>query len=283
MDSFILVGSGFQHVRRDQLKLVDGALARTDGRDMYLTTAVQADFYRKGISVGQPGWEHMLNDLVAQYVSRGYASDALAQQCFIELGNAERRAAASMNTAEIAFQRVREAALGFNLLAIGSTWRPKLAQSFPYWDRNWVAWCDKYIAELTRAEQSVSDFRNSVLIRHAAESMRTIREAFSTNTKPAAPVATQGGGCYVATSVYGDYDAPQVLVLRRWRDDALSRTGVGRAFISTYYAVSPHLVRAVGGRRWFSVPARVVLNRLVQSLDRPRSGRADRQSDPRTD
>lgn len=75
------------------------------------------------------------------------------------------------------------------------------------------------------------------------------------------------GGCYVATSVYGDYDAPQVQVLRRWRDQVLWHSSLGRLFVRSYYAVSPSLVRAVGDRKWFHVPSRWVLDRLVRKLD----------------
>lgn len=74
------------------------------------------------------------------------------------------------------------------------------------------------------------------------------------------------GGCYVATAVYGSYDVPQVWVLRRWRDDRLSRTSLGRAFIRTYYRWSPRLVAACGTSRAFVVPARLLLDRLVRRL-----------------
>ena len=76
-----------------------------------------------------------------------------------------------------------------------------------------------------------------------------------------------GGGCYVATCVYGDYDAPQVLVLRQWRDQVLCQSHLGRSFVRFYYAVSPRLVRAIGNRRWFSIPTRFALDRLVRKLD----------------
>ena len=78
--------------------------------------------------------------------------------------------------------------------------------------------------------------------------------------------STQGGGCYVATSVYGDYDAPEVKVLRAWRDDVLSESYFGRGFIRFYYAVSPRLVEMVGGRNWFSAPSRWALDKMVRKL-----------------
>lgn len=50
------------------------------------------------------------------------------------------------------------------------------------------------------------------------------------------------GACYIATMVYGDYDSPEVLVLRNFRDQVLSRFGFGRLFIRFYYRYSPVFV-----------------------------------------
>ena len=52
-------------------------------------------------------------------------------------------------------------------------------------------------------------------------------------------------GCYIATMAYGSYDAPEVLILRRFRDEKLSKTFMGRVFIANYYAFSPLLVKFV--------------------------------------
>lgn len=76
------------------------------------------------------------------------------------------------------------------------------------------------------------------------------------------------GGCYVATAVYGSYEAPEVMVLRRWRDEFLAYSALGRQFIRIYYATSPALVEAFGGRQWFVVPSRAMLDRVVRNLER---------------
>ncbi len=79
--------------------------------------------------------------------------------------------------------------------------------------------------------------------------------------------SSQGGACYVATCVYGSYDCPQVWTLRRFRDGTLSRTVLGRAFIRTYYAVSPHIVKRFGEAKWFQRIGRGILDRLVRRLN----------------
>lgn len=75
------------------------------------------------------------------------------------------------------------------------------------------------------------------------------------------------GGCYVATAVYGSYDCPQVWTLRRYRDYTLAKTWYGRAFIHTYYAISPTLVKWFGQTEWFQKLWRGRLDSMVQRLN----------------
>lgn len=74
------------------------------------------------------------------------------------------------------------------------------------------------------------------------------------------------GGCYVATAVYGSYDCPQVWTLRRYRDYELAESWYGRAFIRTYYAISPTLVKWFGHTEWFKRMWKGKLDRMVEKL-----------------
>lgn len=76
----------------------------------------------------------------------------------------------------------------------------------------------------------------------------------------------RGGGCYVATAVYGSYDCPQVWTLRRFRDNTLSKTWYGRAFIRVYYAISPMLVKWFGHSKWFVSFWKGKLDKMVAKL-----------------
>ena len=78
---------------------------------------------------------------------------------------------------------------------------------------------------------------------------------------------SKSGGCYVATCVYGSYDCPQVWTLRRYRDDTLAATWYGRAFIRTYYAFSPTLVKWFGHTKWFKKMWQGKLDRMVKRLN----------------
>lgn len=75
------------------------------------------------------------------------------------------------------------------------------------------------------------------------------------------------GPCYVATAVYGSYDCPQVWTLRRYRDYTLAETWYGRAFIRTYYAISPTLVKWFGHTEWFKKMWKGTLDRMVNNLN----------------
>ena len=74
-------------------------------------------------------------------------------------------------------------------------------------------------------------------------------------------------GCYVATCVYGSYDCPQVWTLRRFRDYTLAETWYGRAFIHTYYAISPTLVQWFGHTKWFKTLWKGKLDHMVKRLN----------------
>ena len=52
-------------------------------------------------------------------------------------------------------------------------------------------------------------------------------------------------GCFIATACYGDYNAPQVLVLRDYRDTVLVKSYFGRLFINSYYAISPPIANFI--------------------------------------
>jgi len=77
----------------------------------------------------------------------------------------------------------------------------------------------------------------------------------------------RSGGCYVATAVYGSYDCPEVWTLRRFRDNTLAATWYGRAFIHTYYAVSPTLVKWFGNSEWFKNMWKPTLDKMVYNLN----------------
>jgi hypothetical protein len=51
--------------------------------------------------------------------------------------------------------------------------------------------------------------------------------------------------CFIATACYGNYDAPEVLILRQFRDKKLLTTFLGKVLIKFYYSVSPLFARLI--------------------------------------
>lgn len=80
--------------------------------------------------------------------------------------------------------------------------------------------------------------------------------------------ANKKDGCYVATAVYGSYDAPQVRTLRRFRDETLKNTAYGRLFIRAYYRFSPPVAERLKNAKYINRFVRSLLDRWVKYLDK---------------
>ena len=90
---------------------------------------------------------------------------------------------------------------------------------------------------------------------------------YTTQIDPNSGEYGRGGGCYIATAVYGSYDCPEVWTLRRFRDYVLAPTWYGRLFVKFYYAVSPTVVKWFGKEKWFRNLWKPKLDRLVKRLN----------------
>ena len=96
--------------------------------------------------------------------------------------------------------------------------------------------------------------------------LKDLEPSYIAEPVPEVPQAKSSGCCYVATAVYGSYDCPEVWTLRRFRDNSLAETWYGRAFVKTYYAISPTLVKWFGHTEWFKKMWRGTLDRMVMKL-----------------
>jgi hypothetical protein len=74
--------------------------------------------------------------------------------------------------------------------------------------------------------------------------------------------------CYIATAVYGDIEAPEVCRLRRFRDEKLNTTRLGRRLCVFYYKVSPKLALRLSPSGPFSRFVRRVLDIFVRRLNK---------------
>ena len=63
---------------------------------------------------------------------------------------------------------------------------------------------------------------------------------------------------------YGDYNHPQVMELRKFRDEVLSKSFLGRNFIKIYYRFSPLLVEKLKNKPKTNEIIRSFLNHLIK-------------------
>jgi hypothetical protein len=112
-----------------------------------------------------------------------------------------------------------------------------------------------------------SELRARYIKNHSTlKSIKTELDKVKRQISTSSPSASGGGGCYIATMAYGSYDHPQVMALRRFRDEKLSRTPLGRLSIRTYYRYSPTLVKVLRGKPLVNSIIRTLLNRLINRI-----------------
>lgn len=89
----------------------------------------------------------------------------------------------------------------------------------------------------------------------------------STSSNSNSSTQKRSEGCYIATMVYGDYDHPQVVVLRRFRDNRLLTNLPGQVFVKLYYWISPKLVKILHNHQYINKGIRKILDRFISMVD----------------
>lgn len=127
------------------------------------------------------------------------------------------------------------------------------------------------------ANQAMNQIRAKYPTAAPTSAPKSAATSYSKPTTPPAPskpvqtaTPTQPAkkeGCYIATAVYGSYDAPQVLTLRRFRDDVLAHSVLGRCFIRTYYRLSPPIAERLKDAKMINGWVRSILDKIVSKLN----------------
>lgn len=138
--------------------------------------------------------------------------------------------------------------------------------------------------QLNKINQILTDPNNSVIEISVSNRQKSMRFALSGRTpKDAENVANAilsgqtsvviteltkaPSGCYIATFVYGDYNAEQVLFLRDYRDNVLLQNALGKIFVDFYYTISPFLVKHFGNNI-FRTTSKIILDKIIKKLQK---------------
>lgn len=111
------------------------------------------------------------------------------------------------------------------------------------------------------------DFRTRCTTnRNSLSNLKTQLAEVNTGTRSSSS-GSSGGGCYIATMAYGDYNHPQVLILREFRDNVLGKSLLGRGFIRLYYRYSPLLVEKLKDKKGVNSMVKKILNQIIKFIE----------------
>jgi hypothetical protein len=112
---------------------------------------------------------------------------------------------------------------------------------------------DKEVKE--RQQMGIKDHKKfeNLNNKYASNTSKVVEEMNNTTDKR----------CYVATAIFGAYSSETIL-LRKWRDDKLSKSFLGRLFVKIYYKISPLLLRVLP--KWTSPITKYVLIKFIKII-----------------
>jgi hypothetical protein len=79
-------------------------------------------------------------------------------------------------------------------------------------------------------------------------------------------VDNANSGCFIATATFGNYNSPEVIFLREWRDKILMESIIGRLFIQSYYKVSPFIAPIISKNNNLKKISKFLLIKFIHSL-----------------
>ena len=113
---------------------------------------------------------------------------------------------------------------------------------------------------------STSSYTATSTSSNTSSNTAQISNTSTTSSQQTQPAKKEG--CYIATAVYGSYDAPEVMTLRRFRDETLKNSAFGRWFIRTYYRLSPPVAEKLKNTKRINAFVRSILDKWVERLNR---------------
>ena len=76
------------------------------------------------------------------------------------------------------------------------------------------------------------------------------------------------GRCFIASAAYGTPFAPEINVLRKWKDEGLTTNKSGRLFVKFYYNISPPVAKFISKSTFLKKGVRLILEPFINHLKR---------------
>jgi len=96
---------------------------------------------------------------------------------------------------------------------------------------------------------------------------KAYKRLWSGDTTPKAQGESESKkSCFIATATYGSDMAPEVVLLRNWRDTNLLKRRAGTNFVSCYYKISPPISKIVSKSKILKQLVRLGLRPIVYHL-----------------
>lgn len=87
-------------------------------------------------------------------------------------------------------------------------------------------------------------------------------------------------GCFIATAVYETEDAPEVWLLRRFRDEVLLMHNIGKKAVSYYYQFSPYVAMLISKSEFAKTIIRTLFLKPLICLINTRKGKESNEGKP---
>ena len=113
---------------------------------------------------------------------------------------------------------------------------------------------------------------NSIVLYSSERSRHKVQLFLNTYYKSELPVQAKNpttnssSNCFIATACYRDLYSPEVILLRKFRDEILSKHFFGRIFIKFYYSTSPFIYHQLLSRPKISNRIKVFIDKLIQLI-----------------
>ena len=132
--------------------------------------------------------------------------------------------------------------------------------------------------EVKRTEQNIDYVTGKKVIEDHSDTFKILDKSGTLTSHKVVTDAKTGAGnmhiesksglrvCFVASAAYGDPNHVDVVFLRNYRDNVLSRTLVGRAFISIYWRIGPGIASYVEAMPLLRRLAKVTIALSVRML-----------------